>query len=289
MAAKSPGPIPFLTAVLFSVMTFAPLLIINLFQFVSILWRYISPSLFLRYNSFWADFYWSYIVWLAEKLGGLRVTVSCDHLPEGENAIVLSNHQSAVDTVVQLAFGKSRKRLGDMKFFVKDVIKYIPGPGWGMIFLDCIFMKRNWTRDRENVVRQLQKFKKFGFPIWVNLYPEGTRLKPSKLLAAQEFARDNNLPVPKRVLIPRVKGFLATIEGLDGHVDAVYDLTIAYPNGQPPTLWELLSAQGNLVKVEIKRYSISQIPKDQEGRSAWLLQLYRDKEIQIERMIHSFA
>lgn len=288
MSAKSSGPFAFLRAVLFSVLTFGPLLIVNAFQMISILWRYVSPSLFRRYNSFWADTYWSYIVWLARTLGRMHVTFNSDPLPKGENAVILSNHQSAVDIVVQLAFGKSFERLGDMKFFAKDILKYIPGPGWGMVFLDCIFMKRDWTRDRENVVRRLQGFKKAGAPIWVNLYPEGTRLKPSKLAAAQEFARTQNLPIPKHVLIPRVKGFLATVEGLEGHVDAIYDLTIVYPNGKAPTLWELLSAQGNEVKVEIKRYPVEALPKDATGRSQWLMQLYRDKEPQIERLIHSF-
>jgi 1-acyl-sn-glycerol-3-phosphate acyltransferase len=288
-AVKQVRILNFLRAALFSVLVFGPLLPINAMQMISILWRYASPSMFRRYNSFWADTYWSYIVWLAKNLGGLRVSFGGDKLPERENALLLSNHQSAVDIVVQLAFGKSFERLGDMKFFAKDALKYIPGPGWGMIFLDCIFMKRDWTRDRENVIRRLQGFKKAGAPIWVNLYPEGTRLKPSKLAAAQDFARQQKLPIPHRVLIPRVKGFLATVEGLEGHVDAVYDLTIAYPNGRAPTLWQLLSAQGSDVKVEIKRYPIHQLPKDQAGRSEWLFQLYRDKETQMERLIHSFA
>ncbi len=288
MAVKRSKPVAFLRALLFSFLTFAPLLVVNLFQFVSILWRYTHPKLFRRYNSFWANTYWGYIVWLAEALGGMRVNFVSDQLPAHENAVILSNHQSAVDIVVQLAFGKAFGRLGDMKFFVKDVLKYIPGPGWGMIFLDCIFMKRDWNRDRENVVRRLKGFKEVAAPIWVNLYPEGTRLKASKLAAAQEFARKQGWPVPKHVLIPRVKGFLASIEGLEGYVDAVYDLTIAYPEGHPPTLWELLSAQGNDVKVEIHRYPISELPTTTEGRSEWLMQLYREKDKDMERLIKSF-
>lgn len=275
-------------AALFGLFVFGPLLIVNALQMISILWRSSSPALFRRYNSFWAHYYWSYCVWLARSIGNFRVTIVGDPLPKGENAIVLSNHQSAVDIVVQLTFGQRFGRLGDMKFFAKDILKYIPGPGWGMLFLDSIFMKRDWTRDRENVVGRLRKFKKAGAPIWVNLYPEGTRLKPSKLRSAQEFARQNNLPMPHHVLIPRVKGFLATIEGLEGHLDAVYDLTIAYPEGKAPTLWGLLSAEGHEAKVAIKRFSIEELPTDPEGRSQWLMELYRHKEIVLEDMMRSF-
>ncbi|MBC7662009.1 MAG: 1-acylglycerol-3-phosphate O-acyltransferase [Chitinophagaceae bacterium] len=282
------SPLAGLRAFLFSVLVFGPLLLVNAMQMISILWLYVSPSLFRRYNSFWADTYWSFVVWLARNMGGFRVSFESDPLPPGENAIILSNHQSAVDIVVQLAFGQNFGRLGDMKFFAKDVLKYIPGPGWGMVFLDCIFMKRDWTRDRANVVRQLHKFKEAGAPIWVNLYPEGTRLKPSKLKAAQEFARAQNLPVPRNVLIPRIKGFLATVEGLEGYVEAIYDLTIAYPNGHPPTLWELLSAKGQDVKVEIKRYSVKDIPASPEQRAQWLMDLYQAKDNQLDRLIRSF-
>lgn len=274
---------------MFGALVFLPLLIVNACQMISILWRYSHPKLFRRYNSFWAHHYWSYCVWLSDKVGDFRVSIVSDPLPKGENAIVLSNHQTAVDIVVQLAFGQRFGRLGDMKFFAKDILKYIPGPGWGMTFLDCIFMKRDWTRDRENVVGRLQKFKKVGAPIWVNLYPEGTRLKPSKLLAAQEYAKKANLPIPHHVLIPRVKGFLATLEGLEGHLDAVYDLTIVYPDGKPPSLWALLSAEGQDVKVEIKRFPISDLPTDPEQRSQWLMELYRQKEFVIERMLKSFV
>lgn len=286
--ASQAKPIAAIRAALFGILVFAPLLVVNAMQMISILWRYVSPKLFRRYNSFWADNYWSYCVWLAKNLGGFVVEITGDKLPEGESAVVLSNHQSAVDIVVQLAFGRVYDRLGDMKFFAKDVLKYIPGPGWGMVFLDCIFMKRDWTRDRANVVHQLQKFKKDGAPIWINLYPEGTRLKPSKLKSAQEFAAKNNLPIPKNLLIPRIKGFLATVEGLEGHIGAVYDLTIAYPNGKPPTLWGLLSAEGQRVKVEVKRYPIQTIPQNQEALGQWLMELYRSKELQLDRMMASF-
>lgn len=285
MAAKSSKPIVFLKAIALGVLTFAPLLLINVFQMISILWRSSKPLLFRQYNSFWAETYWTYVVWLAEKLGRLQLSFVGDPLPPGENAIVLINHQSAVDTVIQLAFGKKFGRLGDMKFFVKDAIKYIPGPGWGMILLDCIFMKRDWTRDRVNVLRRLQSFKTVGAPIWVTLYPEGTRMKPSKLAAAQDFARKQNLPLPHYVLIPRVKGFLASIEGLGEHVQAVYDLTIAYPDARPTTFLELLSSQGRRATIEIKRYPLVDLPKDAEGRSEWLMQVYRDKEAQMQRLV----
>lgn len=274
----------YIRAVLFSVFVFLPLLIINALQTLSILWKPFSLKWFRRYNSFWAHHYWSYVGFMAKTFGGMSVEITGDSLPHHENALVLANHQSAVDIVVQLIVGRTYDRLGDMKFFVKDVLKWVPGPGWGMVFLECIFMKRNWSEDRARVVQQLRIFQKERVPVWVNIYPEGTRLKPSKLAAAQDFARKSNLPMPRHVLIPRVRGFLATIEGLEGHLHAVYDLTIAYPH-RAPTLWDLLSGQGTPVTVEIKRYPIEDLPADEEGRSAWLLKLYQDKDKRLETLM----
>lgn len=274
----------FIRAILFSIFVFLPLLVINALQTLSILWRPFSLKWFRRYNNFWAHHYWSYVGYMAQTFGGVSVNIIGDRLPYHENALVLANHQSTVDIVVQLIIGRQYRRLGDMKFFVKDILKWVPGPGWGMAFLECIFMKRNWAEDRPRVVAQLRKFQKDRVPVWVNIYPEGTRLKPGKLAAAQEFARKSGQPVPQHVLVPRVRGFLATLEGLEGHLQAVYDLTIAYPE-RTPTLWDLLSGKGTPVTVEITRYPIEALPVDSEGRSDWLMKLYQDKDKRLQTLM----
>lgn len=277
----------FIRALTFSFCVFAPVVLINFLQILSLVLKPISPVAFRQYNSFWAACYWSYTGWAARVFGGLRIEFSGERIIAGENAIVLANHQSAVDIIVQLAFGQLFGRLGDMKFFVKDILKYVPGPGWGMIFLDCIFMKRNWTADRSRVLEQLQKFIKHRTPVLINIYAEGTRLRSNKLALAQEFARAHGMPRPENVLIPKVKGFQATLEGLKGHLDAVYDLTIVYPE-EPPTLWDLLSGQGPRVKVEYQRFPIAELPVESDAQGIWLLELYQAKDRQIERMRKSF-
>lgn len=286
-SVQRPKWIEGLIATIFSVIVFAPLLAINVLQMISIVWKPFSLRAFRRYNTFWAYVYWTYVALISQRIGRLSVEYSGDRLPSDENALVIANHQSAVDTVIQLMVGHRFGRIGDMKFFVKDVLKWVPGPGWGMVFLECIFMKRNWNEDRDRVVKQLQRFHSDRVPIWVNIYPEGTRRKPSKVAEAQAFARKAGQPPPQNVLIPRVRGFLATLEGLRGHLDAIYDLTIAYPD-HPMTLWELLSCRGSRIKVEIRRYAINELPADDEGRGAWLIRLFQQKDRRIADLIQSF-
>lgn len=51
----------------------------------------------------------------------------------------------------------------------------------------------------------LQRLRDFPLPFWLALFVEGTRFTQAKLLAAQEYATSNGLPVPRNVLIPRTK------------------------------------------------------------------------------------
>lgn len=51
----------------------------------------------------------------------------------------------------------------------------------------------------------LQSLKDYPQTLWLALFVEGTRFTQAKLLAAQEYASSNGLPVPRNVLIPRTK------------------------------------------------------------------------------------
>lgn len=51
----------------------------------------------------------------------------------------------------------------------------------------------------------LQRLRDYPLPFWLALFVEGTRFTQAKLLAAQEYAVSDGLPVPRNVLIPRTK------------------------------------------------------------------------------------
>ena len=75
-----------------------------------------------------------------------------------------------------------------MKWFVKDILKWIPGPGWGMVMIDCIFLKRNWARDKQDVLDLFSKFKRDDIPVFLVSFLEGTRATPEKLAQSQQYA-----------------------------------------------------------------------------------------------------
>lgn len=209
------------------------LLLGNLIQMLSVVVLPLSRRLFRLINRNVAAAWWGGCVHLARWLHGVKVVVTGDALPEGENTVVMANHQSMSDIPVILDVASRNGRLGDLKWYVKDVLKWVPGIGWGMVFLDCLFIKRDWTEDKDKIERVFRSIVSGNVPVWIVSFLEGTRIRPAKLQASQEFARTRQLPVLRHLLIPRTKGFVATMEGLRGHAHAVYDFTIGYVDAVP--------------------------------------------------------
>ena len=208
---------------------------------------------------------------------GIEIEISGDDLPMRENVMVIANHQAMTDINTLFRLARRQGRIGDLKWFVKDAIKYVPGIGWGMIFLDCIFLKRDWKRDKERLFHQLSRFEREQIPVWTLSFVEGTRLRPHKLQASIEYAHSKGWIAHQHLLLPRTKGFCLTLEAMNEHLDAVYDATIGYVDGVP-TLWQWCRGDVRRVELHVRRFSISEIPKEEEALSAWLRERWVEKD-----------
>jgi 1-acyl-sn-glycerol-3-phosphate acyltransferase len=200
-----------------------------------------------------------------------------DAVPDLENSIVISNHQQMPDIIAIMALAWRKKRLGDLKWFVKDILKYVPGVGWGMLFLDCLFVKRSWESDENRLHSIFSKFLREKIPIWLVSFSEGTRFTPAKLVRSQEYARKMGWPEPRHVLVPRTKGIVASVRGLRGHIQAVYDITIGYPAGIP-TLWQFAQGYVRCVHLRVRRFPVEELPRDPEAMSTWLRARFEEKD-----------
>ena len=130
--------------------------IINLVQTLSLVIKPFSAAAFRRVNRWCANTWWGGCVVFAERFNGTEVIVSGEELPTDENVLVVSNHQQMPDITTIMALARGKGRLGDLKFFVKHALKWVPGVGWGMQFLNCPFLKRDWSADREQDRRHLR-------------------------------------------------------------------------------------------------------------------------------------
>lgn len=261
----------------FCVVLALTLLLLNLGQTLSVVLIPFSRRAFRSVNRWAANFFWGACARTARVAHGVEVRVVGDELPAAEDAIVIVNHQGMADIPVLLDFALGSGRLGDLKWFVKDIIKWIPGVGWGMLFLDCIFLARDWAADQDAIRRTFHRLVDARVPCWVVSFVEGTRLRPHKLERSREYAEKLGYRPTQHLLLPRTKGFVASVEGLRDHVAAVYDCTIAYVGGVP-TLWQWTQGLMPLVHVDVRRIPIADLPREGEAVADWLRGRWQRKD-----------
>ncbi len=257
--------------------------VINPLQVLSAVFYPLAPRVCRAINLVFARFIWGWWVLLGEVQSNCEMRFVGDRPPWRENALIIANHQTMADVLTIICMAWRCGRVEDTKFFVKDMMRYVPGPGWGMLFLDCVFVKRDWTRDKAGIERTFRKFKEEDIPIQLVSFLEGTRQTPEKLAKSQAFARERGLYVPQHTMVPRTKGFVASMHGLRGHIDAVYDLTIGYPDGAP-TLVDCYQAQVDRVEIKLDRYPVDELPTDDEALSAWVFERYEAKDKALARL-----
>jgi 1-acyl-sn-glycerol-3-phosphate acyltransferase len=213
------------------------------------------------------------------KVAGKKVRFYGDILPLHQNAIVICNHRSVIDWLLLFSLARRKGRLGCAKFFVKKSLKWVPGVGWGMYFLDYVFLHRNWNKDRVRIERAFAKLKSRKLPFWLITFPEGTRRSSKKLEESQRYERANGLFEFRHLLYPRTKGFIGMVNGLRDAVSDIYDITIEYDgrNGEP-TISDLAFGTIPTPHIHIKRYAISSLPRDDAGIADWLVERWKEKE-----------
>jgi 1-acyl-sn-glycerol-3-phosphate acyltransferase len=260
---------------------FAVLIVVNLTQTASLIIKPLWPRGFRRFNRECANFWWGGCVTFSERFNRQQIIVTGEELPRNENVLVLSNHQQMPDITTIMSLARGKGRLGDLKFFVKHAIKWVPGVGWGMQFLNCPFLKRDWSADRAKIDATFATLVNERISMWLVSFVEGTRATEAKIRASTEWAVERGLEPTRHVLIPRTKGFVASVEGLGEHLNAVYDFTIGYVEGVP-TLWQHITGQVKKIHVHVRRFPIDELPKIEADLKQWLLDRFYEKDALLE-------
>eukprot|EP01105_Mastigella_eilhardi_P017817 TRINITY_DN4107_c0_g1_i1.p1 TRINITY_DN4107_c0_g1~~TRINITY_DN4107_c0_g1_i1.p1 ORF type:complete len:319 (+),score=64.04 TRINITY_DN4107_c0_g1_i1:69-959(+) len=213
-------------------------------------------------------------------LGKADIEWSGVDLPLHENALVLSNHMTAGDWLMLVMLAKAKGMLGVLKFFIKEEAKWIPGIGWGCYALRMVFVSRDWARDKDSIANAFQRLKTSGMPFWLASFLEGTRKTPKKLAASQAYAKKKDLPNLNHLLLPRTKGFVATVQALrNGTIDAVYDVTLFYA-GHPPTIFADTIGK---IHVHLRRWAVSELPTGDAELHAWCMRIWTEKDELIQQ------
>jgi len=251
------------------------ILFVNACQVCSLILRPFSPSLFRRFNWACGKFWWGCVVFLMEKVRKIQFIFSGEKTPIKESVAVIANHQEMVDVTAIFSLAYRKKRLGQLKWFAKDILKYVPGVGWGLSIAGNFFVKRNWLRDQKRIDHVFARVLREKEPMWVISFLEGTRITPEKLKLSQQFSRERRLPVFEHLLTPRTKGFEAMIRSLRSQLDAVYDVTIAFPEGTP-SLTQIFRI--TKINIHVRRFPIQALPFGEKEIGQWVWKLFEEKD-----------
>ena len=224
--------------------------------------------------------------WMIRHFTDTRILVRGDgDLHRAGHYLVIANHQSWVDILVlQYAFNR---RIPLLRFFLKRQLFWIPVLGLAWWALDFPFMGRYsrrdiarnpelGRRDMDATRRACDKFRQL--PVSVMNFVEGTRF------TAEKHSRQGS---PYRHLLkPKSGGIAFVIDAMGDGLQAMLDITIAYPAG-PPGMRQLLLNQVPQVQVHVQRRPVPRdlVPENWQHDPAararfqqWLNGIWQEKD-----------
>lgn len=254
---------------------------INVVQMLSVVLLIFGRKAFMRFNNGCQSVfgYWNM---KGGQWCGNRIIATGD-IPTQEDALVMANHQGMLDIPVLWMWSSPMGTSGWMKWFVKDEFKYVPGPGWGVKFISALLVKRDWSKDADSIRSTFHKILECDLPFWVMIFPEGTRMKPSKFVSSRAYAKRKGLPVFERVLVPRPKGVWASIQGLRPKLQAIYDVSIAYDESVAPALGRYFCRGGFIIKIHVTRIPVESLPTIEREFNQWVTQRFVVKDEWIQK------
>merc|ERR1711872_76270 len=265
-------------------------LFINLVQLVLYLTLCkVNKNLFRKLNFYLMYGIYGYLLFIAEWWSSSKITIYCDEEmvqrmarnDAEENALIVMNHHYELDWLYCWMVGDRMGILGNCRAFAKQSLKYIPILGWAGNFSHDVYLKRNLEQDRDGMQKKLSELVGFPSPIWLFLFPEGTRFTPEKHKASQEFAETRNLPKLRHHLTPRTKGFTFPLSHLDrSKLATMYDFTLVAGQGKsaPPTLTSLILGRSTEATVVIRKINLAQVPAGDKAGGEWMMNLFKEKD-----------
>ncbi|MEA2166000.1 MAG: hypothetical protein QOK37_4127 [Thermoanaerobaculia bacterium] len=200
--------------------------------------------------------------------------------------LIISNHVSWVDIFALLhAF---HGRTAFIRFFLKRQLFWAPIVGQACWALEFPFMRRYTPEylakhpekrgaDLATTRKACQRYR--NFPVAILNFVEGTRFTKAK--------HDEQQSPYRHLLRPRAGGISFVLAALGDQLDAMYDVTLAYPPGGDVTMWQFVSGRVPKIIVRARRLdpppqffdaSVTIAGPAREELHAWLDQLWREKD-----------
>jgi lysocardiolipin and lysophospholipid acyltransferase len=267
-----------------------------LFPFIPL--AFFAPRIFRfvcdRFVGYWLTFPAS----MLNFIFGVKFHVTGDLIEHSKPSLIIMNHRTRLDWMFfwNALYKMNPWLLTTEKISLKAGLKSIPGAGWAMGCGAYIFLNRSYELDQRILGTMIQYYKESLCSYQLLLFPEGTDRGERAARISDEFAKKNGLPKYDYVLHPRTTGFNFILNEMRKHdyIDAIYDVTVAYPDKIVPSEIDLIT-KGILPKnvhFDIKKYTLSDIltneqketfHRDPIDASQWLLNLWKEKEARLKK------
>jgi len=247
---------------------------------------FIYPKLYRRSVEIVASMWQTLLVTVNEKIFGIKMVYTGDAVKRHEKTIFILNHRTRLDWYFFFSYVFHSSILNRHKITLKALLKWFPGIGWAMQANNYIFLDRNWESDQTHIKRILKYQTDLNAKPNILYFPEGTDLTEETKARSHKYSKENDLPLFEYVLQPRVTGFCFFVKTLReiGGIDSVYDVTVGYPYNIVQGEKELLKGDvPKEVHFHFTKYSISELPVDEEDLEKWVLKVWEDKEERLKK------
>ncbi|XP_064411482.1 lysocardiolipin acyltransferase 1 isoform X1 [Latimeria chalumnae] len=218
---------------------------------------------------------------LLEMVFGAKVVITGDGFIPGERSVIIMNHRTRLDWMFLWNCLLRYSYLRLEKICLKSALKSVPGFGWAMQVASFIFIQRKWEEDKRHFEAMLDYFCDIKEPLQLLIFPEGTDLTENTKARSDKFAEQNGLQKYEYVLHPRTTGFTFIVECLKrgDNLDAIHDITVAYPRNIPQTERHLLMGSfPKEIHFHVCRYPVATLPTSSEELQNWCQQRWQEKE-----------
>lgn len=197
-----------------------------------------------------------------------------------EHTLLVMNHAYETDWLFGWMFTEKIGVLGNCKAYAKKVISYIPTIGWSWKFAEFVFLERSFDKDKQIILKQLNEIFDYPDPVWLLLNAEGTRFTKSKHDASVKFAQERGMVVLNHHLIPRTKGFTASLPVLKKKCASIMDVQLVFDEKDKvkPTIINLLRGKSITGHIYVRRVPMTDVPDDEEAAGKWLHELFVRKD-----------
>ena len=206
-----------------------------------------------------------------------------DSLNQSEWYLTMANHQSWAD--IFILQGITNRKIPMLKFFMKDVLIWVPVIGLAWWALDMPFLKR-YTEEQikknpslrgKDVIEMKKSFGRFArYPVSIFSFAEGTRFTEAK-----HVSQDSPY---EKLLRPKSGGIGLTLSTMP-YIKKVLDFTIKYDSNDR-TFWDFLCGRMSNVKIQVKIINVpenlvqknyAEDKKFREELKEWLYSIWEEK------------